>query len=68
MEIFKPFNDSTKEDLKNGGFKILIPWNKLVFAIEAEAKLRPWETMAGWIIDEEGVQVVVRQKPGRKAT
>jgi len=66
MEIFKTFNGVSEADLKETGTRILVDWEKLNPAIEKAVLLRPYETVKGWIISEQGIEIVVGQKPGRK--
>lgn len=64
--IFRLFNGTTVEELRGVNFKVVIPWEKLMTAIEQEILLRPYETQKGWVISEEGITVGIGQKPGRK--
>ncbi|HEY5392210.1 MAG TPA: hypothetical protein VIJ57_08860 [Hanamia sp.] len=69
-KLIIPFNGNTIEQIEkptDNIFKEQIGWDAFLEMLSKVIHLRPWDQVDGLIMDEQGIEIKISQKRGRKA-
>jgi hypothetical protein len=65
-----PFNGQTTDQIEkqtDNLFKEQISWDGFLKILSEVIHLRPWDQVDGLILDEDGIEIKISQKRGRKS-
>ena len=69
QKLIIPFNGNTVEQIEkptDNLFKEQISWYAFLDMLSKVIHLRPWDQVDGLIMDEQGIEIKISQKRGRK--
>lgn len=66
-ELIIAFNDKQKEEIQGSGVFMSVSWDALLPQISDFVRLRPDETIDGFLVNETDIRVKISKKKGRKS-